>query len=520
MIRPLKNKWLSKSALLFSIVLLTSALGFAQSTFIKKYTINPDDGDVFRSAIEVDGGYVFYNSTVVNVPFSRSQGGLVYTDYEGEIIWSTKWDFPDGRIGISFEDGLTCTADSILAIASYRSDSIFSNYGVVITERLSGNSRVIRHTDTVARIGDGIYQVNNGGFVFSGAPSIGRNGYFPFSISRLSNIDQEITYTEYLKDYYIVFSNCSTVNSDGEVFAAFQGCKMREGCNQLRGGLLKINEDDQVDWVKDYGGSAGNQDVNPQVAILNDTTIAYSWTRDTNNLDIQESPPVIYFLDTLGNKRDSLAIHGNWRTLITLRPTANGDLIGSGVAWTDIGWCGWMIRVSPEAELIWERYIQDHRDSPNARTDFTEVFEDGQGYIIGAGAISESQFPEDGSSSLKAWVVKLDANGCLDPGCTSDTIYLEDPVAVEEVLSPSSDFAELFPNPATDFINLSIKENPWLANGGEYQIISSSGRIFAQGVISGREQQIPIAELPNGLYFLKLEVDGRILASVRFVKAS
>ncbi|SEQ26084.1 T9SS type A sorting domain-containing protein [Neolewinella agarilytica] len=520
MIWLLKDKWSIRIRLSFLLVLLLNVSGFSQPTFINKYTINPNDGDELRSILEVNGGYVFYNSSVVSEPFTQVQGGLLHVDPNGEEVWSTRWDFPEGRIGISFEDALFLKGDSVVAIANYRNESVFSNYGIVVTDLSTRNSRLIRYTDSIPRFAGSIYSFGEDDLIFTGSLLIGREGYSPLAVSWLRGLNDELNYTTYLEDHYWVFSNSSAVNKNKEIFAAFRGCKNREDCWQIEGGLLKVKADGEIGWIREYGVTADNQRVIPQVTVLNDTTIAYSWTRDTNNLDIQESPPIIYFLDTLGNKRDSLEIHGNWRTLTNLRATANGDLIGSGVAWTDIGWCGWMVRVSPEAELIWERYVQDHRDSPNARTGFNEVVEDCEGYIVGAGYVAESQFPEDGSSPLKAWVVKLDADGCLEPGCSSDTIYLEDPVAIEEILSASSNLVELFPNPAKDFINLKTGKNPWLTNGGDYQIISSSGRIYAQGTFTGQAQQIPIADLPNGLYFLKLEVDGRILGSVRFVKAS
>jgi hypothetical protein len=93
-----------------------------------------------------------------------------------------------------------------------------------------------------------------------------------------------------------------------------------------------------------------------------------------------------------------------------------------------------MIRVTSDAELVWERYIQDNRLADDVYIELRDVAECSDGSIAAAGLWIAQGTPRDGGNTLRSWVVKLDADGCLEPGCTSDTIHLMRPVANEEIV--------------------------------------------------------------------------------------
>ena len=60
---------------------------------------------------------------------------------------------------------------------------------------------------------------------------------------------------------------------------------------------------------------------------------------------------------------------------------------------------------------------------------------------------------------------------------------------------------DIYPNPASDVIN--IKSN---AQRYEYQMINSLGQVVLEGVSSG-ENTISVANMKNGIYFLRLVSD-------------
>jgi hypothetical protein len=282
--------------------------------------------------------------------------------------------------------------------------------------------------------------------------------------------------------------------------------------------LTKIGVDGEILWTRNYGETAGNQGVEPYLTLLSEDRIALAWTRDTNNLDIQESPPVIYILDQEGEKLDSIAFHGNWRTLSRIQTTANGDIVGAGYAWTDIGYCGWMIRVTSDAELIWERYIQDNRLADDVNTELRDVDECSDGSVAAAGLWTSLDAPRDGGNTLRSWVVKLDANGCLEPGCTSDTIHLMAPVSYEEVEQESSMAFQISPNPVVDILHLKIHAANPAAGHLKYTITGSDGRILQSRPVSGNAMDIAVGGLPSGLYFFSITDKHQLLAVRRFYK--
>jgi hypothetical protein len=157
---------------------------------------------------------------------------------------------------------------------------------------------------------------------------------------------------------------------------------------------------------------------------------------------------------------------------------ANGDIIGAGYAWTDIGYCGWMIRVTADAELVWERYIQDNRLAANVYTEFRDVTECLDGSIAAAGLWVTDESPRDGGIGPRSWVVKLDANGCLEPNGTSDTIHLMRPVANEEIVREPTPTIKINPNPVAENLHLEISGLNAPVSRLRYTIASSDGRIL------------------------------------------
>ena len=62
----------------------------------------------------------------------------------------------------------------------------------------------------------------------------------------------------------------------------------------------------------------------------------------------------------------------------------------------------------------------------------------------------------------------------------------------------------IYPNPAKDIINIETS-----AQRCEYQLINNIGQIVLNGILSG-ENVISVENINNGIYFLKLIVDGEV----------
>jgi len=66
-----------------------------------------------------------------------------------------------------------------------------------------------------------------------------------------------------------------------------------------------------------------------------------------------------------------------------------------------------------------------------------------------------------------------------------------------------SDMTTVFPNPATDLINIRF---PYEFDDAEYRLIDITGKIVSSGQVSSLKVQLPL--LPNGFYTLILNIDG------------
>ncbi|MFK7948275.1 MAG: T9SS type A sorting domain-containing protein [Saprospiraceae bacterium] len=82
----------------------------------------------------------------------------------------------------------------------------------------------------------------------------------------------------------------------------------------------------------------------------------------------------------------------------------------------------------------------------------------------------------------------------------------------------SDDFnINIFPNPATDFVNIEVNDliihSPIII-----EVINTVGQVKQRLSIDNNNQiQVPVYHLPKGIYFLRMEIDGKIVVR-KFMK--
>jgi hypothetical protein len=113
-----------------------------------------------------------------------------------------------------------------------------------------------------------------------------------------------------------------------------------------------------------------------------------------------------------------------------------------------------------------------------------------------------------------AWLIKTDANGCID---STDC-------AVTGVTEPwtngDSQVLYLYPNPATDMLYLSLPG--YTKSEVRYSITDPAGRKVTEGVSPVFREQVSVVVkgLPEGMYFISIIEDGVGMRSLKFVKSS
>jgi len=165
---------------------------------------------------------------------------------------------------------------------------------------------------------------------------------------------------------------------------------------------------------------------------------------------------------------------------------------------------GWMVRLDEYGEKKWQRVDTAYwSQESGSRSYLRSVIELPSGSLVACG-YSELIFPS-GEEHTKAWVIKVDANGCMDPlDCETIVSTKDQPsVAIEPPLS-----MHVFPNPVSEVVQVHFDQPaPALL-----QLYDVNGRLLRQeqtafGTLSHR---MDVRGLPNGMYWLKAQSKERV----------
>ena len=170
----------------------------------------------------------------------------------------------------------------------------------------------------------------------------------------------------------------------------------------------------------------------------------------------------------------------------------NGDIAVCGVVADSNGSFGWIARVDSMGNLLWEHYYSFDSDSSwNGFYDIQQVWDGGFIMSGTTDAIYGSSQNQD------AWLVRVDSNGCLVPGCFTSV----PPVEVEPTLSWN-----IFPNPAGSETEIDYNLPPQMRNA-VLQVININGQVMKQITLSNREHSLTLSvnDMPTGIYLVRLQ---------------
>ncbi|MEO1713647.1 MAG: T9SS type A sorting domain-containing protein, partial [Bacteroidota bacterium] len=146
-------------------------------------------------------------------------------------------------------------------------------------------------------------------------------------------------------------------------------------------------------------------------------------------------------------------------------------------------------RYSGVASNSWDHEIYDVKETPD-------------GGLIVVGMSRDKKYPWE-DPQMRGWLLKLDAFGCLVPGCQAN-----DPSITQEI-SPLQ--VKLYPNPAADWLYLHLGQ---VASSGvlSFQLLDAQGRIQQTGTLPEAQTTylLDVASLPSGTYFLQIQEPGKI----------
>ncbi|MGB1217564.1 MAG: T9SS type A sorting domain-containing protein, partial [Saprospiraceae bacterium] len=215
----------------------------------------------------------------------------------------------------------------------------------------------------------------------------------------------------------------------------------------------------------------------------------------------------LILLDADGNILEEKLLYtgGAAHILADMALTPEGDILISGEYeqvvqpdGSDFVSVPWLMKFSPDMELIWERFLVSEERGSNGIfwLEDMEVADDGS-IVFGITTVEEEVV---GTEASKVGVLILDADGCYVESCTSDLQFIVTDVA--DVL-PLQDQVNLFPNPSSNILSLQISESV----KGSIRLYDLSGRLMHQEIFSGSSYEATFPSFPNGIY---CHIGGRI----------
>jgi len=103
------------------------------------------------------------------------------------------------------------------------------------------------------------------------------------------------------------------------------------------------------------------------------------------------------------------------------------------------------------------------------------------------------------------WGGYTQIKGVIDDGDTLGYIYPFGIVGSHEISSQEN--WSLYPNPAKDFITIQF---PMESKNIAYKIFNLNGVLLKEGILSQSESRISVKELPKGMYFIELNINGEL----------
>ncbi|UPT69001.1 MAG: T9SS type A sorting domain-containing protein [Sphingobacteriales bacterium JAD_PAG50586_3] len=317
----------------------------------------------------------------------------------------------------------------------------------------------------------------------------------------IPNISRAIKYDSlgnilWNKTYYsgATSSLSAAINSsDGNYYV---GGQHRQWSNTYsRTMILKLDQDGELVWPKFLNNIC--DEYTPSLCLCSDGNLIVGGSKCVYQATVTSNPKQLLYLGKLSKVDGSTIWDTTYNTdivgfngLLFVQELTNGDILGGGTGYkmevngndTTYNDLGVLIRTNSFGELIWKRYYNyDEGTATNCFLSSGKETPDG-GFIL-AGRVRGTGF-DDG------WLLKTDANGCIDLSCVNGVEELDD-----------DDFRlSIYPNPAEEYVSIDL---PILYNKGILQVYNMQGQIVKIAPITtGGTQSFSISDMPNGIYQL------------------
>lgn len=171
----------------------------------------------------------------------------------------------------------------------------------------------------------------------------------------------------------------------------------------------------------------------------------------------------------------------------------------------------WLVKISPDGNYIWDRsfHFVESTDDEHSLIDM-KLCPDGGVIFCGE---AEDWSENANLPKQQGWIVKVNACGCLVPGCDPDCVVNtndQTPVEIQPFL--------VGPNPMSQFLNVHVGSQDFRLNR-QFQIHDLQGKLVDSfsARTGGTTYMYDVSELPTAFYVLSMIDEGHVVASQRVV---
>ncbi|HRI02029.1 MAG TPA: T9SS type A sorting domain-containing protein [Saprospiraceae bacterium] len=482
---------------------------YCQDNWSKIYDINRDSDSGWK-ILDIDDYYYIMSSNLCDGQ-SNFCTGLLKIDKKGNVIWKMELD----SISPTTHDACFTTDENFLYLVLSYNYLPLSNFRLI---KFDLNGKLIKEKQypvyPVIRFGRNINYYNNKLYVnlsfWHDYKKHGADSSQVWTFDTEFNELTKFTHTEnYFREELFNYDRCQDGN--------FYSTKI---CGNLdwRGfaKLYKFDSLGEIIWDRILNDTLDDMYFqHPDFSITKDSGCVVNWMqqRDYRFRDTAEFSSKIVKYDKNGNLQWTLPFYGKRdKNIFGTFVTKNGDIIicgndhNPGIINKEQHYItGWLVRVSPEGLVKWDRRISEYRSLRSIRFHSGIEEEDGDLVICGnIGSISE----DSTLLSANIYVVRLDSNGCFNGYC-DDSLQIITAVKEYEKFPDQEKLFTFYPNPIIDhFILQSIQE---IKLNTELILYNSEGKFVTNRYISEKKEIIHLNNYPKGKYYYRINTKDKTI---------
>ena len=317
---------------------------------------------------------------------------------------------------------------------------------------------------------------------------------------------------------HISFSNpMSTIQlPDSSFMVSFMGWKLPNPWNDDGyHGLIKVDKNGKELWTRFYEKIIGPpiNYFNDMIALADGNVLIVGARNKAFLINGHYTSGLFKIEPEKGDTLQTAIVGDYFGDIYDIALCANGDIICAGrVALfqypnqpKEFTYGGWIYRVTPNLELVWEHYIYDVAKA--SENEFYATIEAPDGNIYAAG-FAKSKLVY----FYETWIVKLSADGCIDDylNCNENLqIYTAISPPPKQGVSPSlRALGGVSTNPAhqTATININHNYTHLIHQGETLEIFNTQGQLVKTIPLSGFETTtFTTANLISGIYYCRLQ---------------